>query len=167
MNRSYALLKALPCTVLGLALMLGGQRLVAQEMAEVRWLTFEQLDDSLEVYPKKVFVTFYADWCPYCRKMDRITFRDPQVVTTLNTDYYAVRMNVESTDTVMFGNRRYVNERYKKPNPVHQIPLLMASRQGKPFSLPAMVVLNEEFEAKARYFQYLDAQQMRRVLQNL
>ncbi len=44
-------------------------------------------------------------------------------------------MNVESTQTIRFGNRQYVNERSKKLNPVHQIPRLMASRKGKQFSL--------------------------------
>ena len=146
--------------------MTGGHRAFPQQAEPVRWLTFTQLDDSLKVHPKKVFVDFYADWCAYCRKMDRVAFRDHQVAAMLNTDYYAVRMNVETPDTITFGNQVFVNERINKPNPVHQIAWLMARRKGKPFSLPAMVVLNEEFVATARYFQYLDAEQMIEVLKD-
>ncbi|HCM77625.1 MAG TPA: thioredoxin family protein [Cytophagales bacterium] len=134
----------------------------AQE--QVNWINFEQLEEALQKQPKKVFVDFYADWCKYCRRMDRLAFRDSRVVELLNDDYYAVRMDIESTDTVMFGGKKYVNERARKVNSVHQIALLMASRKGKPFSLPAMVILDEHFEAQARYFQYLTAEQLLGVL---
>ena len=150
--------------LLWLTLITGGHCAFSQQPEPVQWLTFAQLDDSLKVHPKKVFVDFYADWCAYCRKMDRVAFQDKQVAAILNTDYYAVRMDIETPGKVTFGNQVYVNERVHKPNPVHQIALLMASRKGKPFSLPAMVVLNENFEATARYFQYLDTPQMIEVL---
>ena len=141
-----------------------GENLYAQETTRVQWLTFEQLEDSLRANPRKVFVDFYADWCTYCRKMDRVAFKDKAVVELLNKEYYAVKMNIESRDTIDFGGTRFVNQNAKKVNPVHQIPLLMASREGKPFSLPAMVILDEKFRAKARYFQYLDARQMEEAL---
>ena len=76
----------------------------AQKSAEtIQWLSFEQLNDSLSVKPKKVFVNFYADWCLYCKEMDRTTFQDLAVIKTLNENYYAVKMNVESKETIFFG----------------------------------------------------------------
>ena len=162
MNRNLRYHPLVP-VLLGIALLASPDGF-AQSPDSVRWLTFEQLDDSLAVHPKKVFIAFHADWCTPCRKMDRVAFQDPRVVAALRADYYAVKMNVESEDTIAFGNQVFVNERINKPNPVHQIPLLMARQREKPFSLPAMVVLDENFEATARYFQYLDAQQMMKVL---
>lgn len=147
-------------------LVTGFSYVFGQDAGPVHWLTFEQLEDSLKVKPKKVFIDFHADWCAYCHKMDREAFQDEQVAELLNSDYYAVRMDIETPDTIRFGDQVFVNERIKKRNPVHQIALLMASRKGKPFSLPAMVFLNEKFEATGRYFQYLDAQQMTEVLEN-
>lgn len=155
----------LPQTLFWLLLLITGfHGSSAQESSSIQWLTFEQLDDSLKVNPKKVFIDFYADWCTNCRKMDRETFQNLEVASILNNDFYAVRMNIESPDTVFFGKQVFVNERIKKPNPVHQIALLMASQKGKPFSLPAMVMLNANFEATARYFQYLNAAQMMGIL---
>lgn len=147
-------------------LLLVSQKAYSQQPVAVQWLTFEQLNDSLAVRPKKVFIDFYADWCTYCRKIDQVALQDPQVVQVLNETYYAVKMNVESKDTITFGNQVFVNKRLKKSNPVHEIALLMASRKGKAFSLPAMVVLNEKFEATARYFQYLDAAQLLQILRD-
>lgn len=144
----------------------GGNSVHAQKSAEtIQWLSFEQLNDSLLVEPKKVFVNFYADWCLYCKEMDRTTFQDSAVIKTLNENYYAVKMNVESKETIFFGNQIFSNKRIKKVNSVHEIALLLAGRKNKPFSLPAFVLFDENFQAQSRYFQFLDEVSLLKILQ--
>lgn len=128
----------------------------AQNKDNVNWISFAQLNDSLKVNPKKVFVSFYAEWCTFCKKMDESTFKDKNVILTLNRDYYAVKMNIESADTIKFGEQLFLNKRIKKVNPIHEIALLLASRKDKIFSLPAMIFFNEKFIATKRYFQYIN-----------
>jgi len=131
----------------------------------IDWLSFEQLEDSLSTKPKKVFIDFYADWCAYCKKMDKAAFQDTRVISKLNNEYYAVKMNAETNDTIAFGGEIFVNkQRGKKRNPTHEIPLLLASRENYPFSLPAIVVLNEKFVVTERYFEYLSPKQMLEAL---
>ncbi len=132
---------------------------------EIIWLTFEQLDDSLTVKPKKVFIDFYADWCSYCKKMDKVAFKDAKVIELLNTEYYAVKMNAETTDTIRFeGKKFYNNQVGKKRRPTHQIPLLLASRKGRSFSLPAIIVLDKDFRITNRYFEYLHTKKILQAL---
>lgn len=132
----------------------------------INWLSFEQLEDSLAVKPKKVFIDFYADWCAYCKKMDEAAYKDPRIISTLNTDYYAVKMNAETTSTVTFDGQVFENKQAgKKRNPVHEIPLLLASRKGVPFSLPAVVVLDESFQIVGRYFEYLSPKRMAAIVE--
>ena len=69
--------------------------LQAQQDTSVNWLTFEELEKALAAQPKKVFIDFYTDWCSYCRKMDKVVFTHPDVITTLNQEYYAVRFDAE------------------------------------------------------------------------
>ena len=133
----------------------------------IQWLSFEQLEDSLAVKPKMVFIDFYADWCAYCKKMDKAAFKDSKVISKLNTDYYAVKMDAETIDTITFGGEKFVNKQLgKNRNPTHEIPLLLASRENYPFSLPAMVILNEKFEITHRYFEYLSPKQLNKALGN-
>lgn len=150
--------------LLWLGINLVGHDAVGQNQHQVNWITFNQLNDSLALKPKKVFVNFYADWCTICKQMEQSAFTDIAVINELNTNYYAVKMNIESKDTIVFGNQTFVNKRIKKVNPIHEIALLMASRKNKPFSVPAFILLDEQFVAKARYFQYMDAIAMKRIL---
>ena len=140
--------------------------MVQSQQSRVKWLSFEQLEEALAAEPRKVLVDFYADWCVYCRKMDEAAFRDPEVVAELNKHYYAVRMNVETRDTINFSGMQYViREAGNKRNPVHEIPLLLASRDGEPFTLPALVLFDESFRIRNRYFEYISPEKMRTILQ--
>lgn len=137
----------------------------AKAQQELSWMNFEQLQDSLDQQPKKTFVYFYADWCVYCKKMERAAFKNDEVVKSLNTDFYAVKMNAESTDTITFDGQEYKNlEVGQKRNPTHEIPLALASRPGMEFTLPAIVLLDENFKILARYFKYLSAAKMQEIL---
>ena len=141
-------------------------RLSAQNTT-INWLSFEQLEDSLAVKPKKVFVNFYAEWCVYCKKMEEVAFKNPDVIARLNLAYYALKMDVESVETIFFDGQKFENKEYgEKRNPVHEIPLLLASREGTPFSLPATVILDESFRVTNRYFEYISPKKMLELLEN-
>lgn len=47
---------------------------------------------------KLMFVEFYADWCTPCKWMDKTTFKDENVVSLINTNYVALKMDIENDD---------------------------------------------------------------------
>ncbi|MEL7123628.1 MAG: thioredoxin fold domain-containing protein [Bacteroidota bacterium] len=136
----------------------------AQETESVKWLSFEELEDSLAIKPKKVFIDFYTDWCTYCRKMDKVVFTKPEVIKTLNEEYYAVRFNAETDAVIAFGGQAFVNDQLgKSRTPIHQLAQLLALRDGR-FVAPTLVFLDDTFSVKSRYFQYLDSKKLLKAL---
>ncbi|MCC4230495.1 thioredoxin family protein [Zunongwangia profunda] len=137
----------------------------SQKTNTINWLNFEQLDDSLARKPKKTFIYFYADWCVYCKKMEKNAFKNAEIIEKLNSDFYAVKMNAESTDTITFEGQNFYNQQAEiMRNGIHQIPLLLASRENLEFSLPVILILDEKFRVKNREFEYLTTKKMMELI---
>ncbi len=129
--------------------------LAAQNRAQINWLSWEELDSALVTKPKKTFLFFEADWCAYCKKIDRVVFTKPGIIQKLNKDYYAVRMNVETQDSIYFDGKVFTNtQSLTRRNGVHDLALLLGTRPGKSFSLPVTLILSEDFSIKKRIFNY-------------
>ncbi len=65
------------------------------------------LDEALslaESQGKPVMVKFHADWCHFCRKMDRETFTDSNVKNVLN-DFITVKVDVESKEGMVYARQ--------------------------------------------------------------
>ena len=138
---------------------------IAQEAESIHWLSFEALEDSLAVKPKKVFIDFYTDWCTYCHKMDKVVFTKPEVIEQLNERYYSVRFNAEADQEINFSGQQLMNEQIgQSRNPLHQIAQLLALREGK-FVAPTLVILDKDFKVTARYFEYMSSKKLLKALE--
>ncbi len=78
-----------------LLLVLLSQNLQAQD--QIQWMKFEEAIAANEKNPKMILVDVYTDWCGWCKKMDKDTFTDPQVIAHFQKNFYAVKLNAEDT----------------------------------------------------------------------
>ncbi|WP_159023731.1 thioredoxin family protein [Formosa sp. L2A11] len=148
-------------------LFLGGySNAISQNTAEIHWKTFPELEVALNENPKPVFIFFYAKWCAYCKKIERKIFTKPDVINVINSEYYAVKMDVETQDSIVLDNTTFTNtQSLTQRNGIHEIPLLLASREGFPFSLPATILLNADFTVKNRVFEYYTSSELLDMLE--
>ena len=72
--------------------------------------------------------------------MEATTFTHPAIAKILNEDYYAVRFDAETNDTINFAGQKFINEGTRSRSP-HQ--LAVALLQGK-MSYPSIAYLNEK-----------------------
>jgi thioredoxin-related protein len=137
----------------------------AQEKESINWKSWNQLEETLKVEPKPVFIFFHAEWCVYCKKIERQIFTNPAIIQKINESYYAVEMDVERTDTITFDGTDFTNKQaLKQRNGIHEIALLLASRDQVPFSLPATILLNTDFTVKNRLFEYYTSNKLLKTL---
>lgn len=56
---------------------------------------FEKAQLKAKEENKLLFLDFYATWCGPCQWMDETTFKDQEVLTLLNQNYVAVKVNID------------------------------------------------------------------------
>ena len=74
-----------------------------ENATEINWLSIEEAQIKGQNEPRSVFVDVYTDWCGWCKKMDKSTFQDAEVVKYVNENYYAVKLDAESNNIVTFN----------------------------------------------------------------
>lgn len=108
---------------------------------EINWLSWEEALEMNKENPKKVFVDVYTNWCGWCKRMDKTTFKDPEIVQFLNDNFYAIKFNAEQKDPIEFNDHtfNFINSGRRG---VHELAYaLLDGRLG----YPAFVLLDESF----------------------
>lgn len=146
-----------------LFLILSNNSIAQNQNASINWISFAQLSDSLQSHPKKVLLFFHTDWCVYCKKMMRETFRDPSIVKKINQDYYAIHFDAESTEEVKFDNLIFQNtSKKKKRGHYHQIVNIFFSNNHESF--PRTIILDKDFALKKTINNYLSIKELDKIL---
>lgn len=120
--------------------LLGFCGLQTVDAQNVKWYTFEEAIALNAKEPRNIMIDIYTDWCGWCKVMDKQTFSQPEVAKVLNEQYYAVKFNAETKDTIQFQNTAFVNDG-EGSRPPHQLAVAML--KGK-MSYPNIVFLDKK-----------------------
>lgn len=86
-------------------ILLGTGAVSAQE--EVKWYSIEEAIQLTSQEPRVLLIDVYTDWCGWCKRMDAITFSNPEVAAAMNRDFYPVKLNAEGKEDIVIGDRTY------------------------------------------------------------
>lgn len=143
---------------LGLCFIFNSYYLNAQQ--KINWVEFEDLPSLQAQNPKPVFIYIYADWCVYCKKMERVSFKNKDNIELLNEKYYSLKFNLETEKDLFFNGEIYKNQELKtKRQPVHDLAKFLTGKQNQ-INLPAIVFLDEDFKILKRLHTYLSPKQL-------
>lgn len=69
---------------------------------EVKWYGFNEGMALAKKEGKPVVIDFYADWCKWCKVMDKETFAEPEVAEILAKDYICIRVDTDSRQKLQY-----------------------------------------------------------------
>lgn len=130
----------------------------APKTEAITWLTLEQAEEACKKKPRKIFIDVYTDWCGWCKRMDATTFSNPDVAKYVNEKYYAVKMNAESPESIIFKEKVYKYNAGRKANDL-AIQLLNGE-----MSYPTTVFVDEKLNVIQPLGGYLDASEFGKIL---
>lgn len=78
--------------------------LMAEEKSVFSDLTVKDALILAKVEVKPILIKFHADWCHFCRKMDRVTFTDKKVQEAMN-DFISVKVDIETKEGIVYARQ--------------------------------------------------------------
>lgn len=76
--------------------------LIALAAGEPRWKSFEDALQTGQHDGRKVLVSVTASWCPWCTRLDREVYADPEVQAYLREHFVLGRLHHDGRDEVTY-----------------------------------------------------------------
>jgi len=131
------------------------------EKEKIHWLTVAELQQAYKKEARPILFDVYTSWCGWCKVMDKDTYSKEDVVAYINEKYYAVKLDAESKDSVMLGNRKFGYNAASKTNDLASYLLFgqmafpttvfLSAPDARPAPL-AGFLKPKELEAPLKYF---------------
>ena len=112
----------------------------------------------MKLEPRKVYAEVYKQDCFECKRLEEKTLNHPEVAEYINSHFYAIRLNADSGDTLMFRGKKYGRL------PEAHTHALAWEWTRKKNSYPASVYFDEQFKNPMPVSGYMDVTQMEMML---
>jgi thioredoxin-related protein len=108
----------------------------------VKWLDFKEAQEKNKTTQKPFIIDLYTDWCGWCKHMMRTTYSNPALANYINTNFYPVKFNAETKDTIEYNGKTY-KPISKEPKTPHELTLKFL---GNSLSYPSTMFVTNNFE---------------------
>jgi thioredoxin-related protein len=120
----------------------------------VKWMSIEEALEKTKTQPKPIILDFYTDWCGWCKKMMQTTYASPGLAQYINMNFYPVKFNAESKDTIEYLGQKY-GPSSDAPKAAHNLAIKLL--QGK-MMYPSTLFLNNYDKQKNEFIFSMIAQ---------
>jgi thioredoxin-related protein len=131
------------------------------EKEKIHWISLNELNKIYKEAPRPLLIDVYTDWCGWCKKMDKDTYRNDRLAGYVNDHFYAVKLNAEDKKTLNFNNSEFPYDHRNRANTL-AIALLgnrlefpttvfMTSMDAQPAPLAGYLTA-KDMEAPLKYF---------------
>lgn len=108
----------------------------------VKWLTLKEAQEKNKEVQKPFIIDIYTDWCGWCKHMMRTTYSNEGIAGYINTNFYPVKFNAETKDTIEYNGKIY-KPTSKDPKTPHELAIKFL---GSSLSYPSTMFVTNNFE---------------------
>ncbi|MBC7903278.1 MAG: thioredoxin family protein [Gemmatimonadaceae bacterium] len=110
----------------------------ADKGVKLQWMTLQEAQVAMQKEKKPLLIDLYTDWCGWCKVMDKKTYSNKNVVEYLQKNFYPVKLNAETKESLNYNNKTYS---YNQANRANDIAIYLTYGQ---LSYPTTIIIADE-----------------------
>ncbi len=68
----------------------------------IKWYSYDEGIANGHSEGKRIYINFYADWCVYCKVMEKETFSNSAVISYLNKYFISIKVDTEKETKISY-----------------------------------------------------------------
>ncbi|MDG2433742.1 thioredoxin family protein [Flavobacterium sp.] len=136
---------------------------ITSGFAQLKRYTFAEAEQLSKQNPKPIVVFVHTSWCTYCKLMENSTFKNKEVVTALNTNFYFVSFDAETKEPITYQGHSF----YFKPNGtntgIHELATALATIDNQ-VVYPTLTILGTDQSILFQQHSVIRAKEMLSIL---
>jgi len=108
----------------------------------VKWYNIERALELNKKDPKPLLIDVYTEGSSWCHYMMKTTFTNKGIASYINKNFYPIRLDAETLDTIEFNGRKYFNRQIGH-RPTHDLATYLLDNK---LSYPSIVYFDRSGE---------------------
>jgi thioredoxin-related protein len=129
-----------------------------ESLEAILWKSMPEAERLARAKGKMVLIDITTNWTGWSNLMEKNTYSKKSIIRYLNENFYAVKLNAETTDTIVFNRLTYTRN-----NGSAYHTLAYSLLEGN-MRFPSLVILDEDVNELLVIPGYMDARKMEVVL---
>ena len=134
--------------------------------AQLKTHTFEEAEKLSKENPKPFVVFIHTSWCSYCKMMENSTFKNPEIITLLNNNFYFISLDAESKEDIHFNNHTFKFKPKGQNTGIHELATALATINSQ-VVYPTVTIVQPDFSIVFQKHSFLNSKELLSILQKI
>lgn len=139
---------------------------IPSSFAQLKTYSFEEAEKLSKENPKPFVIFIHTSWCKYCKMMENSTFKKPEIINLLNTDFYFISLDAESKTAIHFNNNTFQFKPKGENTGMHELATELATIDSE-VVYPTVTVLDPDFSIVFQKHSFLNAKELLAILEKM
>lgn len=132
--------------------------------AQLKTYTFEEAEKLSKENPKPFVVFIHTSWCNYCKMMENSTFKNPEIITILNDNFYFISLDAERKTAIHFNNHTFQFKPKGQNTGIHELATALATINSQ-VVYPTVTILESDFSIVFQKHSFLSSKELLIILE--
>ena len=138
--------------------------IIPSGFAQLKIYSFEEAEKLSKESPKPFVVFIHTSWCKYCRMMENSTFKNSEIITLLNDNYYFVSLDAEQKQDIYFRNHTFKFKPNGQNTGIHELATALATINSQ-VVYPTITILEADYSILFQKHSFINTKELLVILE--